>query len=324
MFNYADSVKLPDVKLAIVKKLETTALTRTDENAAFCRFLLPSVDDSTLLFVDAANNVLKRVDLQNASDVHVMYRGESPVSLLAALFVQSPAILLAALFVQFAPQQKALLVAERLPKAAAQSMSHLISVALWDATRWTRRQRVPFETATCKLHDPFSIGAVHTNKVLCGAYRTSALEALAVDATGTARRLQPIRLGFTHFCFATGRSQDTELLAISHFKYTEVRLLQVVDGESLSLQLLRVITTLGGNIFLWRAGLLFVATWKAKTQSDQVSVWHVSGGGRRVERCGTPITHADNMRIICWSSVGEKIALWDFKSKKILVYELKN
>ena len=256
MFTYADSVKLPDVKLAVVKKLETAALTRTDESAAFCWSLLPSEDDSTLLFVDSANNALKRVDLQNASDVHVVYRCESPASLRAALFVQ------------FAPQQKALLVAERLRNAAAQSMSHSLSVALCDATRWTRRQRVPLETATCELDYgyPVSIGAVHTNKVLCGVCSTSALEALAVDATGTARRLQPIRLGFTYGCFATGRSQDTELLVISLSKWAEVRLLQVVDGESLSLQLLRVIAV-GGDRLLWRAGLLFAATWNAQTET---------------------------------------------------------
>ena len=190
---------------------------------------------------------------------------------------------------------------------------------------WTSRQRVPLETATCKLNYGHfvSIGAVHTNKVLCGVFNTSALEALAVDATGTARRLQPIRLGFAHLCFATGRSQDTELLVISLFRWTEVRLLQVVDGESLSLQLLRVIA-FNGNRLLWRAGLLFAAEWNAQTESDEVSVWYVSGGGRRVERCGTPITHADNVRINCWCAAGEKIALWDVKSEKILVYELKN
>ena len=311
MFTYA--VKLPDKKLEVVKKLETEALTRTGENAANCRSFLYSEDESTLLFVDSANNALKRVDLQNASDVHVVYRCESPASLRTALFVQ------------FAPQQKALLVAERLPNATAQSMSHSLSVALCDATHWTHRQRMPLETATCELDDRYtvSIGAVHTNKVLCGVCNTSALEALAVDATGTARRLQPIRLGFTHFCFATGRSQDTELLVINVTKWKEVRLLQVVDGESLSLQLLRVIVVDGGRL-LWRAGLLFAAEWNAQTETNEVSVLHVSGGGRRVERCETSITHADNIEINCWSAVGEKIALWDVKSKKIIVYELKN
>ena len=154
-------------------------------------------------------------------------------------------------------------------------------------------------------------------------YSTSALEALAVDATGTARRLQPIRLGFTHFCFATGRSQDIELLVIKVANWAEVRLLQVVDGESLSLQLLRVIEVGGGRL-LWRAGLLFAAELNAQTETNEASVWHVSGGGRRVERCGTPISHADNMVIDCWSAVREKIALCDVKSKKILFYALKN
>ena len=202
MFNYADRVELPDVKLAVVKKLEMAALMRADENATFCWSLLPSADDSNLHIVDSANDALKRVDLQNASDVHVVYRCEWPTSLRAAIFVQ------------FAPQQKALLVAEWLLNAATLSMSHSLSVALCDATRWTCRQRVPLETATCELNYGHfvSIGTVHTNKVLCGVGNTSALEALAVDATGTARRPQPIRLGFTYDCFATGRSQDTELL----------------------------------------------------------------------------------------------------------------
>ena len=312
MFNYADSDKLPDVKFAVVKKLEAVPLTGADENAAYCWSILPSADDRTLLFMDYANNALTRVDL-HASDVHVVYRCESPARLRAAIFVE------------FVPQQKALLVAERLPNAAAQSMPHSLSVALCDATRWTRRQRLPLVTATCELDlsYPFIIGAVHTNKVLCGVCSTSALEALAVDATGTARRLQPIRLGFTYGCFVTGRSQDTELLVISLFEWNEVHLLQVANGKSLSLQLLHVIEV-GGNILLWRAGLLFAAEWNAQTDAHEVSVWHVSGGGQRVERCGTPITHADNIRIDCWCAAGEKIALRDVKSKKIIVYELKN
>ena len=253
------------------------------------------------------------MDLQNSSEVHVVYRCESPSEMCAALFVQ------------FAPQQKALLVAEALPNAANKSMSHSLSVALCDATRWTRRQRVPLETATCELNysRPVSIGAVHRNKVLCGVLSTSALEALAVDATGTARRLQPIRLGFTYVCFATGRSQGTELLTINLIKWAEVRLLRVADGESLSLQLLRVIAV-GGIRLLWRDGLLFAADWNVQTETHKVSVWHVSGGGRCVERCGTPIGHADNLKIDCWSAVGQTVALWDWKSKKILVYEQKN
>ena len=97
----------------------------------------------------------------------------------------------------------------------------------------------------------------------------------------------------------------------------------MVDGECLSLQLLRVIEV-GGNRLLLRAGLLFVATWNAQIDTHEVSVWSVSGGGRLVERCGTPITHADNMRIDCWCAAEEKIVISDGKSKKILVYELKN
>ena len=112
-------------------------------------------------------------------------------------------------------------------------------------------------------------------------------------------------------------------LAISHIEWNEVRLLRVADGESLSLQMLRVIAA-DGNRLLWRAGLLFAAAWNAQTGTFEVSVWHASGGRRRVERCGTPITHKDNMKIGCWSSLGEKIALSDNKSKKLLVYELKN
>ena len=301
------------VKLIVFKSLDTPALRLPNEKDAVCWFLMQSADDSSLLFVDSSNNELKKVNLQNELSVDVIYRCESSERLRAALFVE------------FAPQQKALLVAAMRPDAAANSMSHSLSLALGDATRWTRRQTVPLDTATCELKYglPVCIGAVHTNKVLCGVWRTSSLEAIAIDASGAARRLQPIPLGFPFKCFATGRSQDTELLAISLSKWAEVRLLRVADGESLSLQLLRVITT-GNSILLWRAGLLFATNWNAQTETHEVSVWHVSGGGRRVERCGTPITHKDNMNIDCWSAVGERIALFDYKSKKILVYELKN
>ena len=311
----AGIVKLPDVKLSVFKTLKTRALHRQpDFGYVFCWFLLPSEEDRTLLFVDSENNELKRVDLQSESVVDVIYRCNSPAKMVAALFVE------------FAPQQEALLVAERLPDAAANSMSHSLSVALRDASRWTRRQRVPLETATCELKYtyPVSIGTVHTNKVLCGVWETSALEALAVDATGTARRLQPVRLGFAHLCFATGRSQDTELLVISLASFTEVRLLQVANGESLSVRLLRVIFVRNCNRLLWRAGLLFAASWDAQTETDEVSVWHVSGDGRHVERRGTPIARADNLRIQCWSAVRERFALFDVKSEEVLVYELKN
>ena len=75
---------------------------------------------------------------------------------------------------------------------------------------------------------------------------------------------------------------------------------------------------------LWRAGLLFAAEWEDKSDTHKVNVFHVSGGGRRVQRCGTPIAHAANLKIQCWSAVGEKIVLSDDKSKKILVYQLKS
>ena len=107
MFIYAVIGNLPDVKLTVIKKLEIALLTRTEENSSICCSLMPSEEDTALLFVDSANNVLKRVDAQNASDVHVVYR------------CKPPACLRAALFVQFAPQQKALLVAERFCNKAA-------------------------------------------------------------------------------------------------------------------------------------------------------------------------------------------------------------
>ena len=56
--------------------------------------------------------------------------------------------------------------------------------------------------------------------------------------------------------------------------------------------------------------------------TDEVNVFHVSGGGRRVRRCGTPIAHADNLKIECWSTAGHRIVLCDAKAKRIVVYEL--
>ena len=136
----------------VFKSLDTPALRRPIEKDAFCSFLMQLADDSSLLFVDASNNALKRVNLQNESSVDVIYRCDSSDYLRAALFVE------------FAPQQKALLVAAMRPNEAANSMSHSLSVALGDATRWTRRQTVPLHTATCELNYTYdvSVGAVHT------------------------------------------------------------------------------------------------------------------------------------------------------------------
>lgn len=129
-------------------------------------------------------------------------------------------------------------------------------------------------------------------------------------------------LGFSQFCFTTDRSDDTKLLLISLKTRNELRLFEV--AESLSLRILQVITADGSRL-LWRSGLIFTAAWDEKSETHEVNVFHVSEGGRRVQRCGTPIAHADNLRIECWSAVGlcHRIALYDAKAQKIVVYEVK-
>ena len=151
------------------------------------------------------------------------------------------------------------------PNTAANTMCFALSVALCAANQWTSRQRLPLESSTRELNYSHfvSLGAVHTDKVLCGVCFSSELEVVAVDASGTGRRLQPIRLGFTHFCFATGRSDGTELLLIKVDKWAELRVFEV--AESLSLRLLRVIDV-GCDRLLWRAGLLFAAVWDDKSE----------------------------------------------------------
>ena len=163
---------------------------------------------------------------------------------------------MAALFVEFAPQQKALLVADIQPNIAAETMSVSLSVALCELNQWTSRQRLPLETSTRKLNcsDFVSLGAMHKYKVLCVLCHSSVLEVVEVNSSGTGRRLQPIRLGFTHYCFAIGRSECTELLLIKVDNLAELLLFEV--AESLRLRLLRVIEV-GCDRLLWRAGLLF-------------------------------------------------------------------
>ena len=202
-------------------------------------------------------------------------------------------------------------------------MSFSLSVALFAADHWTSKQRLPLENSTREPDYSYfvSLGAVHSNKVLCSMCSSSELEVVTVDSSGTARHLQPIRLGFSHFCFTTGRLEGTELLLIKVDKWNELRVFEV--AESLSLCLLRVIDV-GCDRLLWRDGLLF-AVGSMVTSLTEVNVFHVSGGGRRVQRCGTPIARADNLRIWCWSTDGNRIVLFDFydTALRIVVYELK-
>ena len=209
-----------NVQLTLLGTLETTALKRQNEQNAICWYLLSSAEADTVHFVDSANNALKRLNLQNKS-VDVIYRCDSPQQLRAALFVE------------FASEKKALLVAEMQPNTAAQTMYFSLSVALFEANRWMSKQRVPLETSTRELdYSSFvSIGAVHTNKVLCSVCKTSQLEVLSVDASGKCHRQQPIRLGFTHFTFTTGRSENTELLLIRLLEWGELRLLEVAESR---------------------------------------------------------------------------------------------
>ena len=184
---------------------------------------------------------------------------------------------------------------------------------------------MPLENTTCKFNPKltFSIGAVQTNKVLCGVSKNSTLEVLAIDATGTARCLQPIRLDFEHFCFTTGRWQDIELIIIKHAQWPKVRLLEVVDGESLGVQELCVIE-INTSRLLWSAGLLFTTSKNIETDTHEVSLFQVSNGGRCYKSFGTFIAHSKNLKINCWSAVGEKIAICDKKSKTIFIFEFKN
>ena len=127
----ADNVKHSKEKLAVQKNyqpLELATLKLPNEREPSCRFLLTSDDDNALLFVDSANNSLKKVNLENKF-VEVIYRCDSPDILQ----------LQAAIFVEFAPKQKALLVAEMLSDSAHNLMSHSLSVAHFDANtnKWT-------------------------------------------------------------------------------------------------------------------------------------------------------------------------------------------
>ena len=313
---FADTLQPSNVQLALLETLETTALKRQNEQNAVCWYLLSSAEADTVHFVDSANGSLKRLNLQNKSVDDVIYRSDSPNLLRAALFVE------------FASEMKALLVAELRPHIAAQIMFFSLLALLFEAnTRmWISNQRIPLDTSARELdYSSFvSISAMHAKKVLCSVSKTSQLEVLSVDPSGKCYRQQPIRLGFIHSSFTTGRSENTELLLIRLLVWGELRLLEVAETpESLSLRLLRVIRVpASAPRLLWRAELVFAAEWDEKSDTQEVNVFHVSGGGLRVQHCGTPIAHADNLKIGCWCTVGEKIVLSDDKSKKILVYQL--
>lgn len=308
---HLDYIKQPGVEFRIIKNLKRFTLRLPDELNAICYFLLNSDNDKTVLFVDSQNDSVKRMDLQNGS-VDVIYHCDSTLYQRAALFVE------------FACQQKALLVAEMCPDPATLTMSHSLSVVLFEANRWEYKQRIPLETSTYELDfsETVCIGETYKNKVFCSVSHTPQLEVLSLDSSGAARRLQPLQLGFTHNCFTTGLSEGIELLFVSSDKYEAVRVMAVEEGENLKATLLRFIYV-AGNRLLWGSGLLYTTDWNSVSSTHEVIVYSVSRGGQRVERCGKPITHSDNMYIGCWNFVGEKIVLTEGKSQELIVYELK-
>ena len=274
--------------------------------------LVPATESDALLFVDVQNSRLKHMNLSSGI-VDVLYRSSDTYSLRGAAFVADAQ-----------NRMQILLLVEMQPIAADKTMTYSLVVAELRGATWTLTQRIAFDSAPSALNDRSiaSICAVRTNKVLCGVSQSASLDVFSVTTSAQAARKEaPVRLGFTHLCFTCGAYDGTDLLFACDL-FGKTHILEVCDGAPLALQLLRCIDTTCGGRLLWRNnGLLFCSECNEQSKTDSVRVWRVTRGGRRAELLeGTPITHADNVNITCWCSLGDKIAICDSKTKDLAIY----
>ena len=287
-------------------------LKKKEESMPIIWSLVTATESDALLFVDKTNSGLKHVNISSGT-VDVLYRSSDTYSLRVAAFVADAQ-----------NRMQILLLVEMQPNAADKTMTYSLVVAELRNATWTLTQRFTLDSAPSALNDGSfaSICAVCTNKVLCGVSASASLDVFSVTSAQAARKEAPVPLGFTHLCFTCGVCDGTVLLFACDFSFGKVHILEVCDGAPLALQLLRRIdTTLGGRL-LWRDnGLLFCADWNKQSKTHSVRVWRVTRCGRRAELLeGTPITHADNMYINCWCLLGDKIAIFDGKTKDLAIY----
>lgn len=218
---------------------------------------------------------------------------------------------------------KTLLFAEMRSNARNKSLAYFLIVAENTRNMWFAASRFTIDSvpSTPDNSSFVTICTVHKNKVLCAVCESFTLDVFTLVSARELHKEAPLRLGFRHLCFTCGESNGTTLLFVREWE-GDVRILEVSDGEALTLQLVRRIT--GGVRLLWcNNDILLCTDWNQQSETDAVQVWRVSHGGQRVEQLdGSPITHSDNLRIECWCLLGDKIALYDLKSGAIILYSV--
>ena len=310
----------PAIAMTLHTRIPRARLAKGADSPPVIWSIISAHAEDALLVVDTANSSLKRVRLASAArDVRVLYRSSGGYSLRGAALV-------AAADAQSGGRTRTLLLAEMQSDARVNTMAYSLVVAeLRDGDgTCTPAQRFALDSApSARDDDSFaSLCAVRdTSRVLCAVSGSASLDAFAVPSARAARREAPVPLGFAQYCFTCGVCDGATLLFVKEMHFAAVRILEVRDGAPLALQLLRRIG--GCDRHLWSdSGLLFSTEWNAQSETHEVRVWRVSRGGRRVERLdGTPIAHADNLRINCWALAGEKLALCDAKTWDIVVYK---
>ena len=270
--------------------------------------IVPAAERDALLVVDIENSCLKRVNLSSLK-IDVLYRSSETYSLRGAEFVADSN-----------NRMRSLLLVEMQSTPADLTMTYALVVPELDGSKWKLARRFDSDPSFLYYDSLVSICALRNIKVLCGVWNSDSLDVLSVPSALKARKETPIPLGFTLHCFTCGVSDSVELMFASDLS-GKVNILEVCVGAPLALQLLRSIDPRGGKL-LWREpSLLFCADRNAQSNTDEVRVWRISLGGRRAERLEcTPITHADNLYIKCWCSLGDRTAIYDWKTKNLILY----
>ena len=294
----------------VEKWIPQVQLKKKEESMPIIWELVPATKSDALLFVDINNSGLKHVNLSSGT-VDVLYSSSDTYSLRGAAFVADAQ-----------NRMQILLLVEMQPNAADKTMTYSMVVAELRGATWTMTQRFALDSAPSALDDSTfaSICAVRTNKVLCGVDKSASLDVFSVTSAQAARKEAPVPLGFTYLCFTCGVCDGTVLLLAKEY-LGKVHILEVCDGAPLALQLLRRIDASGSRL-LWRDnGLLFCAEHNEQSNTHSLRIWRVTRGGRRAELLeGTPITHADNVCINCWCLLGDKIAIFDWKTQDLAIY----
>ena len=298
--------------MKVEKWITQNQLKQGEESLPIIWSLMPAAESDALLAVDNKNSSLKHVNLSSGT-INVLYRSSDTYSLRGAAFVA-----------EAQNRMCSLLLAEMQSNAANKTMTYSLVVAELRGATWTSTQRFPLDSAPSALIDGSfaSICTVRTNKVLCGVWKSAALDVFSLTSAREARKEAPVALGFTLHGFTCGVCDGTELMFAAAFVSEQrVHILEVCDGAPIALQLLRCIGSPKNKLLWLNNGLLLCGDWNTQSDTYAVRVWRVSLGGRRAELLeSTPITHADNVNINCWGSLSDRIAIFDWNTKDLAIY----